>query len=145
MAFIRQDQLEMVPTPSMNDTHLEAMLLINKLSTSVQNADVKALQENFIELIEHTEEHCKHEEEMMVEKKFPKYLDHKKEHDEALEKMSQVALRFNDTKDLEAVQKYIDFNLAPWFIRHTETMDTVTSMFIENSEKHLPYWEEMIY
>ena len=143
--MIRQDQLEMVATPSMNDTHLEAMLLINKLSSLIQNADANAITETLEELIVHTKEHCKNEEELMVEKKFPKYLDHKKEHDDALEGMRQVILRFGDTGDIEAVQKYIDFNLAPWFIRHTETMDTVTSMFIENSEKHLPYWEEMIY
>ena len=143
--LITQDQLEMVATSSMNNTHLEAMLLINKLSKTIESGEIKVVNEIFTELIEHTQEHCKHEEEMMVEKKFPKYLDHKKEHDEALSEMQKVALEFKNTQDIEVAKKYIDFNLTPWFIRHTETMDTVTSMFLENSETHLPYWEQMIY
>jgi len=135
----------MVATPSMNNTHLEAMLLINQLSKTLESGEVEAVNEVFTELIEHTQAHCQHEEDLMVEKKFPKYLDHKKEHDEALDTMRQVALIFKDTKDKETAKQYVDFDLSPWFVRHTETMDTVTSMFIENSEKHLPYWEEMIY
>ena len=135
----------MVATPSMNDTHLEAMLLINQLSKTIESGNVEAVNEVFSELIEHTQEHCKHEEEMMVEKKFPKYSDHKKEHDEALAEMQKAASELKSTQDVQAAKKYVDFTLAPWFVRHTETMDTVTSMFIENSETHLPYWEEMIY
>ena len=143
--LITQDQLEMVATPSMNNTHLEAMLLINQLSKTIDTNNKEAINEVFSELIEHTQEHCKHEEELMVEKKFPKYLDHKQEHDDTLVEMQKVALEFKDTQNIEATKKYVDFTLAPWFVRHTETMDTVTSMFIENSETHLPYWEEMIY
>lgn len=143
--MITQEQLEMVATPSMNNTHLEAMLLINQLSRTIDEGNKDTVNEVFAELIEHTQEHCKHEEELMVEKKFPKYLDHKKEHDDALDEMQKVALEFKNLQNFESAKKYIDFNLAPWFVRHTETMDTVTSMFIENSETHLPYWEEMIY
>lgn len=143
--MITQEQLEMVATPSMNNIHLEAMLLINQLSRTIDEGNKDTVNEVFAELIEHTQEHCKHEEELMVEKKFPKYLDHKKEHDDALDEMQKVALEFKNLQNFESAKKYIDFNLAPWFVRHTETMDTVTSMFIENSETHLPYWEEMIY
>ena len=142
--MIGQEQLPMVDTISMNDTHFETLLLINKLSTAIQSADVDAVNEVFKELIEHTEEHCKHEEEMMVEKKFPPYLAHKEEHDLALDDMRKASSDFAETKDMEAAEKYIELNLAPWFLRHTETMDTVTSMFLENSEVHLAYWDRLI-
>ncbi|MEA1919713.1 MAG: hemerythrin family protein [Campylobacterota bacterium] len=138
-----QDQLPMVDTQSMNDTHFEAMLLINKLSTAIQDADVDAVNKNFIELIEHTEHHCKNEEEMMIEKKFPPYLAHKEEHDLALEDMRNVALEFTKTLDMESLKKYIELNLTPWFLQHTETMDAVTSMFLENSEAHLVHWDRL--
>lgn len=143
MTLIRQDQLEIIPTPSMNDAHLEAMLLINKLSTAIQNSDAGAVNETFIELIEHTKGHCKHEEEMMQEKKFPPFLAHKEEHDIALKDMQKAATDFQKTEDFQTSKKYIDSNLSPWFIRHTETMDHVTSMFLENSEAHLPVWNRM--
>ena len=137
--MIKQDQLPMVDTISMNDTHFDAMLLINKLSSAVEDANVDAVNEVFIELIEHTEQHCKNEEEMMVEKKFPPYLAHKEEHDLALGDMRQAASEFTKTKDVTAVGKYLELNLVPWFLQHTETMDAVTSMFLENSELHLQF------
>lgn len=141
--MIRQDQLEMVQTAGMNDRHLEAMLYINKLSSAIQNESVDAVKETFAELIEHTQEHCKYEEEMMLVKKFPPYLAHKEEHDLALADMQKAAADFRQTEDFQASKKYIDSNLSPWFVRHTETMDTVTSMFLENSEAHLPVWNRM--
>lgn len=134
----------MVNTPSMNDTHFETMLLINKLSAALQSADTDAVNTVFDELIEHTQEHCKNEEEMMQEKKFPPFLAHKEEHDEALDDMQKAASGFAKTKDIDAARKYLESNLTPWFLKHTETMDAVTSMFLENSELHLQYWDRLI-
>jgi hemerythrin len=133
----------MVNTQSMNDTHFETMLLINKLSTAIEGADADAVNEILAELIEHTKEHCKHEEEMMLEKRFPPYPAHKQEHDLALDDMQKLASKFTETQDFEAADKYVKLNLTPWFLQHTETMDAVTSMFLENSEVHLAYWERL--
>jgi len=141
--LIKQDQLPMVDTISMNDTHFDAMLLINKLSTAVEDANIEAVNEVFQELIEHTVQHCKNEEEMMVEKKFPPYPAHKEEHDLALSDMRQAASEFTKTQDMQAVKKYLELNLVPWFLQHTETMDAVTSMFLENSEVHRAYWDRL--
>lgn len=142
--MITQEQLPMVNTPSMNDTHFETVMLVNKLSTAIESADADAVNAIFTELIEHTQEHCHNEEEMMLEKKFPPYLAHKEEHDLALDEMRKAALKFTQTQDFEEAEKYLELNLTPWFLRHTETMDAVTSMFLENSEVHLPYWERLI-
>ncbi|QSZ40771.1 hypothetical protein GJV85_01100 [Sulfurimonas aquatica] len=142
--MISPDKLPMVETASMNDTHFDTILLINKLSTAVDAKDINSISELFIELIEHTEQHCKNEEEMMIEKKFPPYPAHKEEHDLALDDMRNAALKFTETKDIDAVKKYVDLNLAPWFLQHTETMDAVTSMFLENSELHRVYWDRLV-
>lgn len=142
--MITPDQLPMVHTPSMNDRHFEAILLINKLSSAVNNNDVDAVNEVFFELLEHTKEHCAHEEEMMLEKKFPPYLAHKEEHDLALDDMQKAATSFSQTNEMEAVQRYLEVNLTPWFLQHSETMDAVTSIFLENSEAHLPYWDRLV-
>ncbi len=141
--MITLEQLPMVDTPSMNDTHYETTLLINKLSTALQNANVASINEILTELFEHTEQHCKDEEDMMIEKKFPPYLAHKEEHDLALSDMRKVISEFTETENIDAVKKYLEVNLTPWFLQHTETMDAVTSMFLENSEVHLAHWKRL--
>jgi len=141
--LITPEQLPMVQTASMNDTHFETTELINKLSTAIQNSDVKAVNEAFEELFKHTKEHCETEEEMMVAQKFPPYLAHKEEHDLALDDMKKAAANFTQTEDFEAASKYLTLNLTPWFLQHTETMDAVTSMFLENSELHLEHWNRL--
>lgn len=134
----------MLRTPSMNDTHFESVQLINQLSAAVQNADADEIAETLGALIEHTKVHYRQEEAMMLEKKFPPYPAHKEEHDGSLEAMQAAASAFTQTKDVEALRKYIDFDLVPFFLKHTETMDQVTSLFLENSEAHMPFWEQLV-
>ncbi len=142
--MIEPQHLPMLHTPSMNDTHFDEILLINQLSTAIANADVATIKEAFARLLEHTKEHYRSEEEMMLEKKFPPYLAHKEEHDESMEEMEKAMQDFLDTGDVDGARGYVDKKLIPWFLRHTETMDAVTSIFLENSEAHLPYWERLV-
>lgn len=128
----------------MNDTHYEALELINDLSKSLDSADVNAINEAFERLFEYTRAHYENEEAMMLEKRFPPYPAHKEDHDASLEEMQKEVSAFRRTHDVDAAKKYIDQKLIPWFLRHTETMDAVTSIFLENAEVHLPYWERLI-
>jgi hemerythrin len=141
--LIEHEQLSMVDTLSMNDIHFDTILLINKLSTAILSADVNKVNAIFEELIQHTIEHSKEEEDMMIAKKFPPYLAHKQEHDIALADMKKVASTFKEREDFDEARHYIEVNLTPWFLQHTETMDAVTSMFLENSEVHLEYWDRL--
>ncbi len=142
--MIEPQYLPLLQTTSMNDTHFEEMMLINALSSAIQHADAGEINDKFAQLIEHTKAHYKHEEEMMLEKKFPPYPAHKEDHDNSLKEMQEAASHFKETENLEAVTNYVNNNLIPWFLRHTETMDQVTSLFLENSEAHMPYWERLV-
>lgn len=133
----------MVEMPAMNDVHLEEMLIINKLSTAAQNDDIATTEATFRELIEHTIEHSKFEEDMMIEKKFPPYPFHKEEHDKALSEMHAEFDKFLSSKNTQAVRSYIEFNYIPWFLHHVETLDGVTARFLENAEEHLKYWDAL--
>lgn len=141
--MIKPESLPMVRTPSMNDAHYETMLLINQLSSAIEAYDIALIKEIFDRLIEHTKEHFMHEEEMMIEKQFPPYAAHKEEHDLAMADMLQIAELLVETENINALQEYLDANLIPWFLTHTETMDQVTSMFLENSEVHLEFWKKL--
>lgn len=123
----------MVAIASMNDTHLEDIILVNKLSLAAQNKDADAASATFAELIEHTINHFSAEEAMMEEKNFPGYPTHKAEHDRVIKELKAVGQRFNEEKDFELIKAYLDGALAPWLIQHIETLDTVTAMFLKNA------------
>ena len=127
-----QEQLPMVAMPSMNDTHLEDILLINRLLSVAEANDVKSTDEVLQELIEHTVAHFSGEEEMMREKMFPPYPVHKGEHDRALNELRAVAQTFKENQETQMIVKYINSVLSPWLIQHIETLDTVTAMFLQN-------------
>jgi hemerythrin len=129
--MITQERLPMVAMPSMNDTHLEDIIIINKLSKAIDAKDAGAVSLILKELIEHTVVHFSGEEEMMREKAFPPYPVHKGEHDRALNELRVVAKNFQSAQNIEAVKAYVE-TLTPWLIQHIQTLDTVTAMFLVN-------------
>lgn len=142
--MIEPQHLPMLYTSSMNDTHFEALQLMNELYSALDASDTDLIHERFEKLLEHTKEHYAHEEAMMIEKKFPPYPAHKEDHEGSLAEMEKEVIGFGQTKDIDALRVYVEQKLIPWFLRHTETMDAVTSIFLENSEAHLPYWERLV-
>ncbi len=132
--MITQDQLPMVAMASMNDTHLEDIIIINKLSAALENKDVTLTSATLAELVEHTIAHFSGEEEMMREKKFPPYPVHKGEHDRVLNELKSIAQQFDagtEEKDFRLISAYVDGSLIPWLINHIQTLDTVTAAFLE--------------
>ena len=121
----------MVAKPSMNDTHLEEILIINKLENAAIESDTQAVAEILNELLEHTAMHFFDEEEMMEETLFPAFKMHKSEHDRHLHELKSVMRYFDEHKDTSAITAYIQGNLTPWLINHIETMDTMTAKFLE--------------
>ena len=128
--MMTQDQLPMVAIPSMNDTHLEEIIIVNKLDTAAKNNDINAVSEILNELLEHTIEHFSTENEMMQKAKFPAYDTHKAEHDRHLHELKALVKYFKKTQDPRAIKIHIEGNLEKWLIHHIQTMDTVTAQFL---------------
>ncbi|MBC8237019.1 MAG: hemerythrin family protein [Helicobacteraceae bacterium] len=128
--MITQEQLPMVAIPSMNDTHLEEIIIVNKLDNAAKNNDISAVSEILNELLEHTIEHFSTENEMMEKAKFPAYDTHKAEHDRHLHELKALVKYFEKTKDPRAITIHIEGNLEKWLIHHIQTMDTVTAQFL---------------
>lgn len=144
MNLIEPHHLPLLHTPAMNDTHYEMLMQINRLGDALATADPDTISKSLSALITHTQAHYRAEEALMLEKKFPPYLAHKEDHDNSLAEMNTAADAYKDTNDLNVLRSYIQTDLVPWFLKHTETMDAVTSIFLENSEAHLPYWERLV-
>ena len=128
--MISQESLPMVALGSMNDTHLEELLLINRLSETIARRDASQVTELFDALVAHTVEHFGGEETMMREKGFPPYAMHRGEHERALDAMRMQLMLWNDRRDFDALAHYIDELLPEWIAHHIRTMDTVTANFL---------------
>ena len=129
--MITQDQLPMLAIPSMNDTHLEETLIINKLDAAVSNNEVEAITAILKELLAHTALHYSDEENMMEEALFPEYKAHKKEHDRHLGEIQSVIEYFGKNQDPRAIYAYIEGGLASWILHHADTMDRALALFLE--------------
>ena len=114
--LIEPQYLPMLQTASMNDTHFEEMMLINALASALEDTDVAVINNAFATLIEHTKEHYRHEEEMMLEKKFPPYPAHKEDHDTSLAEMQKAASNFKETENIDIARLYVNGHLIPWFL-----------------------------
>jgi len=126
-----QEQLPMVVMPSMNDTHLEEMLIINRLGAAAKEGDIDAVSKALEELLKHTTIHFANEEDMMEDAHFPAFKTHKSEHDRHLHELKSIIKYLQEHQDTNAVAAYIEGNLTPWMIHHIETMDTATALFLE--------------
>jgi len=129
--LITQERIPMLAIPSMNDTHLEETLIINKLDVAVSNNELEAITEILKELLAHTSMHYFDEENMMKESLFPAYKTHKEEHDRHLGELQSVITYFEKHQDPRAIYAYIEGNLTPWILHHADTMDRMLALFLE--------------
>jgi len=133
--LIRLEQIPVLAIPSMNDTHLEESLIINRLETAVSDNDIDDVFLILRELLEHTRLHYVNEEDMMEKTSFPEFKTHKKEHDRHLAELRSVIEYFDRHKDPKAVHAYIEGNLSAWTLHHADTMDRALALFLEESSK----------
>lgn len=128
--MITQEQLPMVAMASMNDTHLQDIILFNRLSQVIAQRNSEAISRVLQELLEHTIEHFSGEEKMMIEKNFPPYPMHKGEHENALNQMRHEIEIWESTHNFDRIAHYADVLLPQWLIQHVSTLDTVTAQFL---------------
>ena len=129
--MITQEQLPMVTMPSMNDTHLEEIVIINKLETAARNNEVETVSTLLKELHEHTALHFFDEEDLMEDAMFPAYQAHRGEHNRHLQELVALIEYFEKNRDTKAIYVYIEGSLTPWMINHVKTMDDVTARFLQ--------------
>lgn len=132
--MIRLEQIPILAITSMNDTHLDESLIINKLDTAVSNNELDKIYEILHELLAHTNMHYAAEEKMMEESNFPEYKKHKKEHDRHLTELKSVIDYFEINKEPRAIYAYIEGNLEAWTLHHADTMDRELALFVKEND-----------
>lgn len=130
--MITLEQIPMVAIPSMNDTHMEESLIINKLTDAATNKELDLVAQTLRELLEHTKIHFSDEEKMMEESEFPALQTHKTEHDRHLRELAHLIKYFDANREPNAILAYIHGNLVAWSLHHVETMDSQAAQHISN-------------
>ena len=133
--MITLEQIPILSIASMNDTHLEESLIINRLGVAVSNDDIDDVYLILRELLEHTRAHYVDEEAMMEETLFPAIKTHKKEHDRHLNELRSVIEYFDKHKETGAVHAYIEGNLSAWTLHHADTMDRELALFVKEADR----------
>ena len=119
-----------VGIPDVDFEHQVLIELINKLheNLAADNADY-GVPEFLDEIYEHLSEHFTHEEKVMNERKYARFMDHKQDHEKLLGNMRAIMgnyqenAYFNDREFAENVQQ--------WFIEHFKSCDTPLHRFLE--------------
>ncbi|DAB29457.1 MAG TPA: hypothetical protein CFH84_09450 [Sulfurimonas sp. UBA12504] len=137
--LLDKKDLPIVAMEFMNDVHEKDIEIINTLYDTLVSYETAPSEENkkrlvqlYREWFEHTIEHFRGEEVLMVEKNFPPYPVHKGEHDRALALMDDVLRNFTTTGDITALKQYITQVVPQWFVQHIQSMDMVTAMFFKS-------------
>ncbi|MBL1244628.1 MAG: hemerythrin family protein [Sulfurimonas sp.] len=129
--MITDSQLPMIPMPNLNDTHIEEMVIIKKLSEAALDDQVELVQKTLQELLKYMSLHFFDEEDLMEEALFPALHAHKSEHDKQLHLLQTIMKEFGKIKDVSLVISYVQDNLIPWIIRHIQTMDETMALYLQ--------------
>lgn len=112
----------------MDSKHIEFIELLDIVKSSSKDDFLK----NFEKLIEHTREHFEYEENLMREKNFYGFSEHKEEHTNLLNEMEYF---YNKTKKglIPFGKSYINDYAFDKFKRHVVNIDSQLANFLKNS------------
>lgn len=121
-----------LPVSFINEDHAHARELLEVMVSlaSDPNAPNIDLGKSCRDFFEHNRVHFGREEAAMQATGFPPYRVHKSEHDNALNWLDDLARQAESGPASEALRKTIVVDLPAWYLRHIQTMDTVTANWI---------------
>lgn len=67
------------------------------------------------------------EEQAMQAAQFGPLDTHKKDHDQALERLNARIAQWQETRDKKALLEYLEGPFSDWFVRHVNTRDFITA------------------
>ncbi|MBT5933773.1 hemerythrin family protein [Sulfurimonas sp.] len=132
--MITLEQIPMVAIASMNDTHMEESLIVNKLTGAATNKELDLVAQMLRELLAHTQIHFDNEEEIMTKSEFPDMQKHKTEHDRHLKELAHLIKYFDGNREPNAILAYIHGNLVAWSLHHVETLDAEAAEYFSKKQ-----------
>lgn len=121
--------LPVLPVQFMNEDHAHARELLLRMIAQANSGDPD-LSQTCRAFVEHNREHFGREEAAMQATGFPAFQVHKSEHTQALGWLADLAEQAGNGPPGQALCTAISRELPAWYLRHIETMDTVTANWI---------------
>ena len=122
MALIRWDEKYSVNIVAIDTEHKRLVELINKLHDSMRDRKTDQVLGTIVsELVQYTKTHFATEENFLSKNGYPKLNDHKKEHKDFIQKISDFEDGFKNGK-LMLSMEIISF-LKDWLIKHIQGSD----------------------
>lgn len=114
-----------------DEEHKKLIKIINKLNSAMlEGRGKKILTEIVEELIEYTATHFKNEEDYFKKYNYPEYQEHKKIHDNLIEKVLKIQEKIEEGNETISIE-VIDF-LKDWLIKHIMGIDKKYSNFFKS-------------
>lgn len=110
-----------------DEEHQTFVDLINKMNTS----DNVLFATLYQQLLEHTEQHFEHENQLMEQYQFPAMTEHRGEHNRVLGEIKDFKKRV-DRGLTPFAKAFVIERLVPWFNLHLPTMDSALIAHIKN-------------
>jgi hemerythrin len=112
--------------PEIDKQHKEIMVLINDLLKLCKEDNNNGNRESFTGLVlvimEHFQKHFEAEENLMMERNYPRYGKHKERHDKLLEDMRKITERIvTEERRMSLINMVI--YLREWFVENIYGMD----------------------
>ncbi len=129
MALINWSNDYSVKVKSIDNQHMKLVELINVLHSAMKEGRGKEVLGKVInELIEYTQTHFSHEEELMKKYSYPEYAKHKSIHDDLVKQVTELD---NNVKAGKAVisQEVLNF-LKNWLVNHIVEKDKLLGNFL---------------
>lgn len=114
-----------------DEEHKKLIKIINKLNSAMlEGKGKKILTEIVEELIEYTATHFKNEEDYFKKYNYPEYQEHKKIHDNLIERVLKIQEKIEEGNETISIE-VIDF-LKDWLIKHIMGIDKKYSNFFKS-------------
>jgi len=114
---------------TIDDEHRKLISIINTLYLAIKKGEeFAAIETTYRELMEYTDYHFAHEQELMVSSSYPDYEQHKRQHDTFVEKLEGL---FDEYRN-GGQQSGIDLMslLGSWWTSHINTSDKKLGAFL---------------
>jgi len=126
------DESLSVKVAQFDEEHKKLIQLIDNLSEAMSRGKGKdVLSETLRELINYTETHFKNEERLMQQYKYVNYLEHKKEHDEFVNKVKELHESYEKGNVMLSISVF-NF-LTSWVTNHIKKTDAEYGAFFNEN------------
>jgi hemerythrin len=121
-----------LPIDFMNDDHLHAAVQLDAMQTALTSYTENPwlLAQACREFLDHNRAHFAREEAAMKAAGFPPYPVHKHEHDQVLAWLENLTSALAEGIEPETARQTIKEEIPAWFLRHIQTMDSVTANWL---------------